>query len=80
MNEKTASSALFDKFNQFHLAVSSMLRKNEQTETGLSNYDIVEMISESDYLWVKCCKCLATKNIITSLATKEYLKIFLEEN
>ena len=67
-------------FGQIHDAISKALHKNDIDIVPISFYELVTTITESQELWNEYCSTLRKNHIVTNLASKEHLFIFIEEN
>ena len=77
---QVASEAVNRAFGQIHDAISKVLYKSDIDIEPISFYDLVTTITEDQVLWNEYCSTLRKNNIVTNLASKEYLFTFIKEN
>lgn len=80
LTEQVAGDAVNRAFGQIHDAISKVLYKSDRDIEPISFYDLITTINEDQVLWNEYCSTLRTNNIVTNLASKEYLFIFIEKN
>ena len=77
---QVAGGAVNKVFGQIQEAISRVLNKNNMDMESATFDDLIKTITEDQCLWNEYRAEVRKNNIITNLACKEYLFVFIEEN
>ena len=75
-----ASEAMTKAFSQVQDVISKVFHKDEMHVESISYYELIMRVVNDQELWREYCIALRKNSVITNLAAKEYLLIFIKEN